>query len=278
MSRPRSTPYLPPSPSAPRSPLGQQSAQMLEMGEAMEPGIAPALEARLDREVFEARQEGRDFLNPVDLSTLEGQTLGESAGTSGDEFVKTPLGMLPAELAESLKQWAMDSRGPSVSAEDAAHAGTSVEHLNSIERTKRQIGTEKRYRVMIMPRYGDGEVISGSVNGVPYTIPLAKEIDLPYSLVSLMVDLGRLAPPPGCPELVASAINAGSMNAVSEMARLTKSSPGGYHHGDSADSTLAGQLDAMTQLNIQQQAGLALPANFRDFKAPATLTFGGKAL
>jgi hypothetical protein len=251
---------------------------MLEIGEAMEPGIAPALEARLDKDIFEARQEGRDFLQPVDLSTLEGQTLGEKAGAKDEEYVKTPLGMLPAELAESLKQWAMDSRGPSVSAEDAALAGNSVEHMNSIESTKAQIGQEKRYRVMIMPRYGDGEAIIGSINGVPYTIPLAREIDLPYSLVSLMVDLGRLAPPPGCPELNASAINAGSLNAAAEMAKLTRQSPGGYHHGDSPDAALAAQLDAMTQLNIQQQAGFSLPANLKNLQVPASLTFGGKAL
>jgi hypothetical protein len=251
---------------------------MLEIGEAMEPGIAPALEERLDQDAFSARQEGRDFLNPVDLSTLPGQTLGDAASTNGEEYVQTPLGVLPAELAESLKRWALDSKAPSASSEEAARSGMSVAYLNSVDRTQRQIASERRYKVMIMPRYGDGEVISGSINGVPYTIPLAREISLPYSLVSLMVDLGRLAPPPGCEELTASAINAGSMNAAAEMARITGTTPNGYHHGDSADSALAGQLEALTQLNIQQQAGFALPANLRDFKAPATLTFGGKAL
>jgi hypothetical protein len=251
---------------------------MLEMGEAMEPGIAPALEARLDQDVFEARQEGRDFLHPVDLSTIDGQTLGDKAGIKDHQYVQTPMGMIPAELAESLKKWAMDSKGPSTSSTDAALAGQSVDFMNSLKSTERQIASEKRYKVMIMPKYGDSDAISGSINGVPFTIPLAKEIDLPYSLVSLMVDLGRLAPPPGCDELMASAINAASVNATAEMARLTKQNQGGFHHGERADSALAAQLDAMTQASIQQQLGFALPANVKHLQVPAMLTFGGKAL
>jgi hypothetical protein len=215
---------------------------------------------------------------PVDLSALPGQTLGERAGAKQEEYVKTPFGELPAELAEALKKYAIDSPASSVSASEAAKAGQSVSSMQGLKSVERQLLSEKRYTVMVTARKEDNGVISGSINGLPYNIPVGVQIPLPYSLVSLMVDLGRLAPPPGCEELTASAINAGSLHASTELAKITSSRPGGYYHGDAADAALAAQIEAMTQLNIQQQVGRALPSNLRDFQAPPALTIGGTRL
>lgn len=277
MRRPQHSP-APPTSSAPRAPLGDQARHAIEIGEAMQPGIVPALQDHLDRAVFDARQAGQQTLGEIDLSALPGQTLGDQAGQREEEYLQTPLGQMPGHLAEQFERTAKDSLLSSqIGAMEATRDAVSNPDNGFMRTAEAQIRSAPRHRVMVPSHGQERDVYQGSINGVSFSIPFNREVSLPYPIISLLVDNGRIPPPSECPELIASAINAGSLNATAQMAAMTRSNAGGHYMGDSADPGAAAHLEAIARAQLEQQLGRSLPANYRQYTPEPVFMLGGRA-
>ena len=154
---------------APRPRLDEQAESIVEQAMEFDPDAIPALEERLDRDVYEARQEGREYLHGVDLSALPGTTFDSTA---------TPQNAFSPELAAMIEAFLVSRERQQVArAHEAAQTGENLAAMESRLTTEAKIASEKRYGVMVQPMEQDEVAIRAWIDLVEFTIPVGVWIE-----------------------------------------------------------------------------------------------------
>lgn len=102
----------------------------------------------------------------------------------------------------------------------AAALGTTVENLFSDQVMRDMYSRESIHTIIVtsLPQDHIGEkTLSGSMNGLGWTVQKNTPIQMPYSMVRFFVEHGRATPPPECPELLAVSMRASARVQGDEM-------------------------------------------------------------
>lgn len=128
----------------------------------------------------------------------------------------------------------------------AAALGTTPERMFSGEAMRNMYAQEPKHTITVMKKNEDAPdetSLWGCLNGVQYTIQFFVPVAVPYSVVRQLVELGRCAPPPSCPELMVVALREGA-----QAGKLNEVLRGVAYAGD-------GAYDPSSIANINQLGG-----------------------